>query len=268
MLGYHVSIDDVKNLKYIEGLESAQIFLTNRMLHAPPNAFEILKKLLLKKELTDEEKKNSFYINITATIKFIKYFKIKILIIHASYTTQLFSTKDDVFMKSLQDVYFYTSCCKVIERETKAKAYYNIHLPKKTSKIRNDELSKLFTKTKKYLLLETETDSPIPEFVESCELNLCFDTAHVSASGKDIMSTFKSLRKIIECIHLNGNMLDVGSKRDKHCAFNDKENKVPKLEEFIKYVSHFDLPIILERGVEIPSNEIKKIQQILTTTLS
>lgn len=263
MLGYHVSIDDVKNLKYIEGLESAQIFLTNRSLHAPPNAFETLKKLLLKKELTADEKKSSFYVNMMATIKFIKHFKIKVLIIHASYTTQLFSTKDEVFMRSLQDAYFYTSCCKVIERETKATAYYNIHLPKKTSTIRSDELSKLFKKTKKYILLETETDSPIPEFVESCELNLCFDTAHVSASGKDIMSTFKALRKIIACVHLNGNTLDVGSKRDKHCAFNDKENKVPKLEEFIKYISHFDLPIILERGAEVPSNEIKKIQQML-----
>lgn len=266
MLGYHVSIDDVKNLKYIEGLESAQIFLTNRSLHAPPNAFEPLKKLLLKKELTAEEKKSSFYVNLTATINFIKHFKIKILVIHASYTTQLFSTKDDVFAKSLQDAYFYTTCCKFIERETKIKAYYNIHLPKKTSEIRTDELSKLFSKAKKYILLETETDSAIPEFVEGRELHLCFDTAHVSASGKDIMSAFKELRKLIQCIHLNGNLLEVGSKRDKHCAFIDKENKIPNLEEFIKYISHFDLPIILERGAEVPLKEIKKIQQIFDST--
>ena len=263
MLGYHVSIDDVKKCKYINGLESAQIFLTNRMLHAPPNAFDILKKLLLKKELTNDEKNTSFYINISAVIKFIKYFKLKVLIIHASYTTQLFSTKDDLFNKSVQDVFFYTNCCKIIERDTKAKAYYNIHLPKKTSTIRSDILSKAFAKTKKYLLLETETDSPIPKFVESCELNLCFDTAHVSASGNDIMSTFKSLRKLIACVHLNGNMLDIGSKRDKHCAFDDEKNKIPKLKEFIKYISHFDLPIILERGTEAPTEEIKKILDII-----
>lgn len=159
MFGYHISIDDVINKKYIKGIKSAQIFLTNRMLHAPLVYESIIDKLMKNKEPTAEEKKVSFYKNIVGTVNFIKESKISFLLIHASYTTQLFTIKDDLFEKSLNDCYFYIKCCKYIENETKIKAFYNLHLPSSTNiNLRFKEIEKLCEEGRKYLLFEVENN--------------------------------------------------------------------------------------------------------------
>lgn len=215
------------------------------------------------------------------------------LVIHSSYIINMGSPlMNGKKMIDIEDTYGFKNIITdlIVAHELNAIGTI-VHVGKNTQKDKEDALKNMynFVKTvlrfiedkglKSKLILETgagqgtEMLVDIDEFInfynmidDNERFGLCFDTAHVYASGQDLVKSYKKIQKNtnngICVIHLNGSKVDYGKRVDRHDTIFDSKIPIKELNKIIQLGNISENMIILETPQPSPE-EIKHVKSII-----
>lgn len=213
------------------------------------------------------------------------------LVIHSAYTINIATP----IQTNIKDVYWYKAILQDLNIAHQIGAIGAIiHVGKYTKQTPSEGLKNMKeavenilkdinkNKYNSLLLLETaagqgtELCVDIDEFIEfynnisdKSNLGICFDTCHVWVAGFDIVKAFKKIQKqtnnSIRVIHLNGSLVPMGSKKDRHSPIL-KNSTIPQelLEEFLKELKKYPNIIII---LETPDDDVMSDIQFCLTKM-